>query len=616
MGGDAGAGGTANGAVGGTPSSGGKGAAGGNGRDGGTGISVAGGGTLNNDGTINGGIGGKGGNGGNGGSGMGSAGVGGQGGNGGNGGVAVNFSSTAIITNTGYLSGGHGATGADGGGSGTTQTTLVGGLVSGNGGAGGKGGVAIQITGTNNNVTNNGGTITGGDGSDGGKAGDPYLVKRYNYRGTSGNSGQGGNGADALQLGNTSIVTNTLGTIQGGNGGNGGDQSSLDAGSPPPGNGGYGGHGITANENLTVINSGTIKGGDGGRNGLKPDGSFTVITVGGYGINMVGSGGNIINSGTISAGLSGDGAIRSFAISFAGGTGTLELHAGSNVIGDVWANGTGNIFILGGDVNATFSCTVTSVTTGTAQYRGFQTNVKDGASTWTLTGDSTDWTIKKGVLQIGDGGVVGNVTGNVITGIDDTTKGTLAFNRQNLVFDGLISGSGSIEQKGPADSVVSLTADNTYTGGTVITSGTLRLGNAATTGSIVGDVTNNGTLAFNRSDSLTFDGLISGSGSVSQFGLGKTILTADNTYIGGTTVSAGTLQIGDGHVTGSISSDASINVNATLAFNHSDVLDFGGVVSGAGLLQQMGAGTLSLKGDNSGFTGKTLVSSGTILGAW
>ena len=40
-----------------------------------------------------------------------------------------------------------------------------------------------------------------------------------------------------------------------------------------------------------------------------------------------------------------------------------------------------------------------------------------------------------------------------------------------------------------------LTGNNTYTGGTTISAGTLQLGNGGTTGSIVGNVIDNGTLA-------------------------------------------------------------------------------------------------------------------------
>jgi fibronectin-binding autotransporter adhesin len=37
-------------------------------------------------------------------------------------------------------------------------------------------------------------------------------------------------------------------------------------------------------------------------------------------------------------------------------------------------------------------------------------------------------------------------------------------------------------------------------------------------------------LVFNRSDTYTFDGAISGPGQIVQFGTGKTVLTAMNTY--------------------------------------------------------------------------------------
>lgn len=65
-------------------------------------------------------------------------------------------------------------------------------------------------------------------------------------------------------------------------------------------------------------------------------------------------------------------------------------------------------------------------------------------------------------------------------------------------------------------------------------------------------VINNATLAFDSSDTVTFAGLISGSGNVTQSGSGTTILTAANTFTGGTIVNAGTLQLGDGTNTASL----------------------------------------------------------------
>jgi outer membrane autotransporter protein len=54
-------------------------------------------------------------------------------------------------------------------------------------------------------------------------------------------------------------------------------------------------------------------------------------------------------------------------------------------------------------------------------------------------------------------------------------------------------------------------------------------------------VTDNGTLAFDRSDVLTFSGVISGTGGLEQIGTGTTVLTAANTYTGQTTVDSGSL---------------------------------------------------------------------------
>ena len=107
---------------------------------------------------------------------------------------------------------------------------------------------------------------------------------------------------------------------------------------------------------------------------------------------------------------------------------------------------------------------------------------------------------------------------------------------------GAISGTGSVTKAGTG--TTTLTGANTYTGGTTISAGTLQVGNGGTTGSIVGDVIDNGGLTFNRSDAVTFGGVISGTGTLTKAGTGTTTLTGANSYSGTTTISAGTLQVG------------------------------------------------------------------------
>ncbi len=123
-----------------------------------------------------------------------------------------------------------------------------------------------------------------------------------------------------------------------------------------------------------------------------------------------------------------------------------------------------------------------------------------------------------------------------------------------VIFNNLV-GTSSVTINGTAG--LQLVGTNTYSGATSVNAGTLQLGNGGTTGSIVGNVLNNGTLAFNRSNAYQFDGVISGTGGLQQNGTGRTNLTAINTYTGNTTVNAGTLS-----VNGSIASSSLLTVNS------------------------------------------------------
>jgi autotransporter-associated beta strand protein len=119
------------------------------------------------------------------------------------------------------------------------------------------------------------------------------------------------------------------------------------------------------------------------------------------------------------------------------------------------------------------------------------------------------------------------------------------------------------------------------------------------------------------SGTLTVGGAISGNYTLTKAGSGVLQLSGANVYDGATTVSAGTLQLGDGGTSGSLKTSASLSVasGAVLAFNQTDTVlqgtDFGSVISGGGSVQQVGSGTLVLSGANT-FTGMLNASAGVV----
>ncbi|WP_342250174.1 autotransporter domain-containing protein [Sphingomonas sp. OTU376] len=230
--------------------------------------------------------------------------------------------------------------------------------------------------------------------------------------------------------------------------------------------------------------------------------------------------------------------------------------------------------------------------------------IKTEAGTLILTGTNSysgGTTIQAGTLQIGNGGTSGSITNNVVN------NGTLAFARSDETsFDGIISGTGAVRV---LSGDVTLTADSSYSGGTGIAAGaTLRVG-SGTSGSIGGNVANDGTLAFTRSDASSFGGTISGAGAVEVLS-GSIRLTANNSYTGGTSVANGaTLQLGSGSTTGSITGN--VANDGTLAFGRSDEIGFGGIISGTGAVRILSGG-VALTADN-GYTGGTSIATGAIL---
>jgi len=255
-----------------------------------------------------------------------------------------------------------------------------------------------------------------------------------------------------------------------------------------------------------------------------------------------------------------------------GGTGTLNVTGGSvtsnwgvlgygvgsvgtaTVSGGTWANthtvagtghlrigeyGTGTLTVSGG--------LVTSRICYMAMNLGSVATVNVSSGTWATNGD----------LNIGYGGTgTLNVSGGMVTNTycymgngDPSSQGTAT------ITGGTWANSGDL-YVGYYDSPGTLTiAGGVVSVGDILetgTGGTITIGTGGTTGVLLvgtGSFTNNGTLVFNRSDAVTYSGIISGAGSVTKQGAGRLTLARANSYSGITTISAGTIALsGTGRV--------------------------------------------------------------------
>ena len=257
-------------------------------------------------------------------------------------------------------------------------------------------------------------------------------------------------------------------------------------------------------------------------------------------------------------------------------------------------------------LSGTFNDTGTYSRTGFRKTGGAILSVGSGA-TVNLTGDHV---IEGGRLKLTTGGAFGSGAIDLLpqSGVNQMTTltgTTLELNAPSasdtLTVPNAIKGPGSLDLTGSG--TVFLTGANTYAGGTTNLAATLSVGNGGGTGALgTGRVTNNGVLVFNRTGTLTVPGVISGSGSVTQANTGVTILTANNTFSGEVTVSAGALQIGDGtSITATPGSNTvTVGDSGTLVFNYNAVVSGGLInnINGTGTLIWGGPGQLPLTGSN------------------
>lgn len=113
---------------------------------------------------------------------------------------------------------------------------------------------------------------------------------------------------------------------------------------------------------------------------------------------------------------------------------------------------------------------------------------------------------------------------------------------------------------------------------------------------------------------FTGAGHLSGATSLQKQGSGTLILTntSANDYTGTTTISAGTLQIGDNVTIGGGSiGTGNVITDGTFLLNRPDAYTVGAAIGGSGTIVKQGSGTATLNGNNS-FAGAVTVATGTL----
>jgi len=234
-----------------------------------------------------------------------------------------------------------------------------------------------------------------------------------------------------------------------------------------------------------------------------------------------------------------------------------------------------------------------------------------------------------------DGYVIND--GVITTNTADTKlrvgDGTLRGARYTTTINSAIAGSGGINKTDLG--TLLLNGENSYAGGTTVSGGVLQVARDANLGQAGTSLTlNGGTLRYGAAfdtaravdlgivggkvdtngNNVSLLSAVSGLGALTKMGEGTLTLTQNSTWLRGTTISEGNLQLGNGGETGSVLGN--ILNNGVLQVNRSNTLVLNGDISGSGQLWQQGSGTTVLSGSNS-YTGTTLVESGTLkaLGA-
>ncbi|EBQ6913216.1 fibronectin-binding autotransporter adhesin ShdA [Salmonella enterica] len=262
--------------------------------------------------------------------------------------------------------------------------------------------------------------------------------------------------------------------------------------------------------------------------------------------------------------------------------GDTEIDGGILAAKDAAALGTGDVTIAESATLALSQGTLDNNVTGEGQI------VKSGSDELIVTGDnnySGGTTIIGGTLTADHADSLG--TGAV------ANSGVLQVGEGEL--ENTLSGSGSLVKTGTGE--LTLSGDNSYSGGTTIIGGTLTADHADSLGT--GAVANSGVLQVGEGE---LENTLSGSGSLVKTGTGELTLGGDNSYSGATTITDGTLIAANVNALGS----GNIDNSGTLILDANGAFELANVTTHSGATTALAAGSTLDAGQFTQEDGSTL----------
>ncbi|EAX9676002.1 AIDA autotransporter-like protein ShdA, partial [Salmonella enterica] len=419
----------------------------------------------------------------------------------------------------------------------------------------------LLISGNNNIVTTSGGEISGKNGIRVSKGSGNQITAKSGSKITTTSTGISISYGIHYYSGTSGTITNT-GTIT--TTGKGAGDASVYA------------HGGA----VTINNSGTM------------DSSvFGVYVTTGHTLNNL-AGGSITANTAVQ--LNGNNNTLANAGAILGDTNGVTINGSGNTLtsqGKI-TGGTNAILINSGSKNNTLTLNTGTEISGS------------------ITDDNNSASANNNLILDGEGTLGSSISGlNSVTSSGDWTLSGATMNLSGTTNSALWVKSGTLILNGAM----------TAKGATVDSGTTLQIGNGGTLGAFNGDIVDNGTLTFNRSDAAAYGSVISGSGNVVKQGGGELTLSNNNSYSGGTTIAEGTLTATAGGALGSgnIDNRAYLKLDAASAsdpFIVADLTTHSGATVEIGAGSTLQANTLTQQ-DGSTLTADLTETSGPVIRA-